>query len=184
MKPPNTSLPPPPIDQFAFTSRHEGKHPHIYLDNRGLPTAGIGFLLRNEQACAALPWEPNTAAALTDYRVVRTKPKGYRAAWYGQFCTARLSENVMGALFKQKIGEFRRAITRHWQLEQLPLAAQIALVDMAYTLGAQGLTAYIELASAVRARDWDTAAAECHRGGVSIRRNADTAYLFQQCRAA
>lgn len=166
------------VDQWSFTAPFEGVVPHLYLDTTGLPTCGVGFAVPTEQQLLRCgPWLPNALTALADYRRVRVAERGHVAAWYERHCTARLSEPTMRAVFVSRVTECRRAI-RDWELERLPDAAQVALVDMAYNLGAAGLGRYDKLQAAVRACDWATAAAECHRRGVQPARNTATAALF------
>jgi len=62
-----------------------------------------------------------------------------------------------------------------------PEPAQLALFDMAFNLGVSGLfRKFPKMIAAVRARDWATAAAQCHRNGIQDARNEETADLFRQ----
>lgn len=167
-------------EQWAFTAPWEGIVRHMYLDTAGYVTVGVGFMLPNEAAVRQYTWMPSTVAALTDYRRVKVAEKGHRASYYAPLCGAWMSEPVMRAIFRLRISELRQALSRDWQLEQLPTSVQLALVDMGYNLGVAGLSRYVQLSAAVRARDWQTAAAECYRRGIGDKRNNATRDLFAQ----
>ena len=62
--------------------------------------------------------------------------------------------------------------------------AQEALFDMAFNLGLGGLKKFPHMLRAVDAGDWATAAAQCHREGISEERNRATAALFLQAGAS
>ena len=61
-----------------------------------------------------------------------------------------------------------------------PEPVQEALFDMAFNLGLGGLKKFTTLLHAVNTGDWATAAAQCHRIGISEERNRATAALFLQ----
>jgi hypothetical protein len=55
---------------------------------------------------------------------------------------------------------------------------------MAFNLGVNGLISHFpRLIAAVKARDWKTCAAQCHRNGISDERNQKTLDLFRQALA-
>lgn len=177
-------------DQWSFTSPFESVVPHLYKDSLGFITCGVGFLVTDEQSLGRFPWQPNTQAAIADYRLVKAEPferKGtdgkmrpQPARHYMQLCKARLSELGMRAVFAVKVAEMQRAITQDWKLAQCPEAARIALIDMAFNLGPRGLNEFAKLHRAVINGDWATAAKECHRAPpVSEARNEATAFLFR-----
>jgi hypothetical protein len=124
------------------------------------------------------PWHPSVATARGDFRELLTMPAGHPPLFYRRVACARLSDPDIRHIFELKIAQFRRTIGVRWQLETLPECVQIALVDMAFTLGAGGLGEYIRLSRAIMARDWTGAAAESGRGGVSPARNAATMQLI------
>ncbi len=175
--PPPIPLLPATLDQWSFTSPFEGVIKHLYLDSEGLPTCGVGFLVATEDACSKLPWQPSVQAALADWRLVKSQPKGFAAKHYAAFCKASLSNQSMRLLFTMRVNEFRRQIA-DWHLERYPLEAQIALLDLAYNLGPGGLAKYAKLRAALERRNWVAAAEECSRRGVQQRRNDATRALF------
>lgn len=165
------------MDQWSFTAVFEGIIPHLYLDTRGNPTCGVGFLVVNEFELRKLPWSPDSQAATADYQLVRAAPFGRPAPYYARFCKARLPEPAMRQIFDVKIAELRKQLFG-WHLERCPERVQIALLDMTYNLGVAGLNKFAKLRRAVDFRDWPTAAAECRRNGVQQARNMATTELF------
>lgn len=166
------------LSQWSFTSPHEGVVPHLYVDTRGHVTCGVGFLIPDENALERYPWHPSVATARADYHELQTMPAGKLPIFYRRVTCARLLEADMRRIFDLKIAEFRRAIGVRWRLENQPECVQIALVDMAYTLGAAGLGKYANMYRAIMARDWSTAAHECDRRGVGDSRNHATGKLI------
>lgn len=173
-------LPPPPprVTQWSFTSTFEGVVPHLYVDSRGHMTCGVGFLVPNEAALDAYPWHPSIATARADWRVLRSMPPGHTPGYYRRAACARLTDADVRRIFDVKVAEFRAAIDKRWRLATQPECVQIALVDMAYALGAGGLAEYRRMYAAVMRRDWPAAAAECKRGGVQPSRDAATMALI------
>lgn len=168
------------MDQWSFTSPFEGAVPHLYLDTRGNVTAGVGFLVFDEATLGRLPWRPSVQDAIADFHHVRIAEKGHAASFYKPMCKARLNEIDMRRLFDLHVTAFRKQIDPAWHLNNWPECAQIALVDMAFNLGAGGLAKYRKLHVAVFARQWAVAAAECTRNGVGVARNEATRQLFLQ----
>lgn len=166
------------MNQWSFTAPHEGIVTHLYLDTRGNPTCGVGFLVPDEATLVRLPWRPNVGAAIADYHNVKEAGPGHVASYYKRFCKARLDELDMQRLFDAHVHAFRKQIDPVWKLAQWPEPVQIALVDMAFNLGAGGLNKYRKLQSAVFARQWALAADECSRGGIGAARNEATRQLF------
>jgi len=60
----------------------------------------------------------------------------------------------------------------------LPDGPRLALFDMAWNLGLNGLSKFRKLISACNDKNWDVAAVECHRSSSRAARNEDTASLF------
>ena len=126
----------------------------------------------------ALPFKPSITAA--EWAALMAKPKACPASFYQAVTKGRLSDDAIYALFDAdvaaKISQLTAVI---YGYENLPDGPQAALLDMAFNLGVGGLTkGYPKLMAAVKAGDWQTAAAECHRNGISADRNQQTANLF------
>ena len=171
------------MDQWSFTAPHEGIVPHLYLDTRGNPTCGVGFLVPDEKALVKLPWQPNVQAALADYWAVKRAQPGRVASAYRPLCKARLTEADMRALFDEHVRSFRKQMDPTWKLALHPEPVQIALTDMAFNLGVGGLNKYRKLHTAVFAQQWRVAAAECSRRGIGQARNDATRALFLSAEA-
>lgn len=172
--------PKPPLTQWAFTSPHEGVIPHLYLDKRRNVTCGVGFLVREVHELDQYPWMPSVATARGDWaELIRPGVlAGQLPGYYRRICCARLSTESMRAVFEDKVELFRRDIRAHWALEQQHPLVQIALVDMAFQLGAAGLKRFRKLHAAVMSRDYRAAASESYRRDAQARRNLATAALF------
>lgn len=167
------------VGQWSFTASHEGIIPHLYLDTRGSVTCGVGFLVRDQAELVRLPWSPSAQNAIADWHLVRAAKPGLPASAYKALgLKARLSELDMRRLFDLHVATFRKQIDPAWHLAQWPECVQVALVDMAFNLGAAGLAKYRKLQVAVFARQWVVAADECKRGGIGDARNAATRQLF------
>lgn len=172
----------PTLTQWAFTSPFEGVVQHLYLDSRGYVTCGVGFLVASKAALDQYPWHPSVEMARLDYDALSRLPAGgnYAARYYAQLTSARLRRADMLRLFEEKVAGFRMQIAKLWKLDTLPLEAQIVLVDMAYNMGARRLSKFVNLRAAIERRDWATAAKECSRRGVPVKRNGASAALLAQ----
>ncbi len=174
------------MDQWSFTAPFEGVIRHLYIDSAGKITAGIGFLLPDEAACARLVWDPNVQEAVADFRQLRELPEfaqpknKFAAGHYQPMVHAYLSPLFMHYEFARRMDAFRRQL-RDWRLENAPMQAQIAVLDLCYNLGPAGVNRFVKLKAAVQAKDWAAAAEECHRNGVSNARNAATSSQFLAC---
>jgi GH24 family phage-related lysozyme (muramidase) len=168
------------MDQWTFTAPFEGIVPWLYKDSKGNVTCGVGFLVADEDALRRLPWSPSFEYARLDFQAVHDAPAGHTPAFYKPLCKARLSDVSMRAVFDRNVTAVRTALGP-LHLERCPLPAQIALVDMAYNLGAANLLSvkkWPHLLAAVRAGQWAIAAEECHREDIQPARNAATRALF------
>lgn len=161
------------------TERDEGRVPHLYLCSRGHVTVGVGHKLNSLAEALALQLAPRDAIA-TDYEAVRSGPKGYIASWYARLTTARMADPDIDSLLAEDIQRFLAALRARLPIyDELPAPARRAVFNMAYNLGLSGFGKYVRLRSALLARDWERAASECHRRGISEERNARTAEWFR-----
>ncbi|HEY7392294.1 MAG TPA: hypothetical protein VH640_27495, partial [Bryobacteraceae bacterium] len=79
------------------------------------------------------------------------------------------------------IERFQEALTKTFpQWSTFPEPAQEALFDMAFNLGIAGLHKFPKLLAGVNSQNWEIAAAECQRQGISEARNQETASLFRR----
>jgi GH24 family phage-related lysozyme (muramidase) len=168
-------------DQWDFTSRFEGVVPHMYLDTRGLVTAGVGFMLPDVRAAQLLfsSFPPQTVA--NDFARIRSMSPGKPARVYALACRCTLSKAEMEDGFESRVASIEYSLSTIFpSWSTFPRPAIVALVDMAYNLGVGALrNRWPHLRDALSSHDWARCAVECHRDGVSAERNLATANLFQ-----
>lgn len=167
-------------------ARWEGFTTWLYLDTRGLVTVGIGNLLRDVQACRALPWQVDGRQAATAevdaaWTAVRAQQPARAASSYASATRIRLTQGEVLALAERRLtGEFLPGLRRLYPgWDTFPAPAQRALLDMAWNLGLGGLAKFRHLAGAVSARDWAAAARSCGRITSRPERNEFTRQLFR-----
>ena len=184
-------------DYFDDLQAHEGCCTWLYCDSRGYVTTGIGNLVADADACASLPWqhalsnvggspapvpdEPKrTAYANVLNAFGPTKPS---AMSYRSISDLRLTLDFVVGLVEQRLeAEFIPGIQELCpSFDEFPLPARRALVDMAYNLGVHGLSHFNLMLTACNARDWATAARQCHRSTCRDSRNDWTAQMFASC---
>jgi GH24 family phage-related lysozyme (muramidase) len=105
---------------------------------------------------------------------------GLPAIRYQGLSQRRMNEQSVDALLTADVEAFSAALTERlpaWT--RYPEPAQQALFDMAYNLGVGGLLKFRKMLAACAAGHWETAAAECRRGGIADDRNNETAALFR-----
>ena len=166
---------------------HEGVVPNLYLDTLGLVTCGVGHMIPNANAMAGIPMvrSDSSEASLADkvtewYRVKHLEPARL-PAYYEANTTLRMTPGAITSLQDNDVDGFRQGLRSSLPgFDAFPEPAQEALLDMAFQLGARGLVdKFPHLVASVKARDWKTCAAECHRAGIQDWRNAATADLFR-----
>lgn len=174
-------------DYFGDLAAHEGCCTWLYCDAWGNATTGIGNLVADADACAALPW-----TGTDDPRDVYTRvlnafgPVKPGSSAYANLSDLRLTLDVVTGLVSQRLeAEFLPGLRRLCPgFDGFPLAARRALVDMAYNLGVGGLAKFVHLLAACNAGDWETAEAQCHRSTCRDSRNGWTANMFAAAAAA
>ncbi|WP_138567681.1 pesticin C-terminus-like muramidase [Pseudoalteromonas phenolica] len=176
--------------------RFEGEIAHLYLDSRGNPTIGVGFLMANAQQFCALnlvhkkSGKPaSNCEKQAEYKKISKQETGYKASWYAQFCELTLPSHETDKILHEHIAQFKQELSRVFnkqngfdcQFEQMPLSAQYALLDMAFNLGTPHLAKnWPKLHQAIKQQDWHCAAQECSRRHIQSERNAATEQLFKQ----
>jgi GH24 family phage-related lysozyme (muramidase) len=167
----------------------EGSIPHMYKCTGGKVTIGVGHAIEDVATACALSWTRNGSPASADqvradFAAVDAAAKGAVARTYEPLTSCRMSPEAIDALLEADIQRFVQGLRKIVpDFDQLPDPAQEALFDMGFNLGIGGLQKFQNLLAAVAARDWNRAAAECHRRGISDTRNAETAALFRQAGA-
>lgn len=169
--------------------RSEGEVPYMYLDTEGLVTVGVGNMLRDVVAAQALPFvdrktrkKATKDQIKTDYETVRKQTKGRLYTFYKPHTKLDLPQVDIDRLLNARIDEFLKLLKGKFpDFDDYPMDAQEALFDMAYNLGvAKLMREFTKFVKAVKDQDWETAAAQCKRGGISETRNRHTRELFEK----
>jgi GH24 family phage-related lysozyme (muramidase) len=183
----------------------EGEFPYMYLDSVNNVTVGIGCLLRSVAEAQALKFvyrhdqarekdgqqvvvaRQGDAASgeeiAADFKSVRAESgQGWRASAFEKVTRLDLPTAEIDRIFFDRVATFEKQIKGHLpDYDRYPAPAQLALLDMAFNLGTNGLmTKFPKLIQAAKDRKWAIAAAQCHRASVSAERNRRTAELFSE----
>ena len=164
----------------------EGRVPYMYRCTGGKVTIGIGHAIETPADALNLPCSidgrPATGAEIqAGYANVAAAQIGLIAQAYAPLTRARMADADIDALIAADVASFETSLAAalpNWNT--YPAPAQAALFDMAFNLGLGGLRKFPHLLAAVDAGQWDVAAAQCHRQGISEVRNRQTADLFLQ----
>jgi GH24 family phage-related lysozyme (muramidase) len=177
------------VEELADPTR-EGCATWPYCDSRGYVTVGIGNLLATAEACVALPFHHViTGEEASDdekrfgwARVAQARTPGASANAYRNTSTLRLTREYVFELAATRIERtFIPGIKRLCHdFDAWPEPAQRGILDMAYSLGIAGLSRFVNFLGACQARDFETAAKECHRHDARESRNAWTAAMFRE----
>lgn len=176
---------------------YEGRYNHLYLDTVGKVTVGIGHMIPNKFAISSvplftvlnnLPATPATAAQKqAEFDQIAKQKRNYRAGWYKQFCKLVMQEadidrqrdHHIDSFYKELIALYSTRRGFQKEFDQFPAAAQIALFDMIFNLGATKLKGqFIKFNAAIKSEDWKTAGIESYRPHVSPSRNNYVNQLF------
>ena len=166
--------------------RSEGNIPHMYRCTGGRVTVGIGHAIKGEDEAVRLPFVDSSGAKAAEvavregYRRVQGAPSDLKAQAYAQFTHLVLAGADIDTLLRSDIDEFVSGIRAEYpEWDSWPERVQEAVFDMIFNCGPAGFRKFKRLIAALKALDWATAAAECHRQGISEGRNAETAALFR-----
>jgi GH24 family phage-related lysozyme (muramidase) len=177
-------------------SGFEGSIPYMYLDTAGKVTVGVGNMLPDVASAQALsfvvrpgpgsdlsmPPIPATADQIAaDFASVTQQTQGLLASRYRQFTTLDLPGDAIAALLASRVQGFTaQLIATFPSFNDYPSQACAAIFDMAFNLGLKKLmNTFPTFVRAVRAADWITAAAQCHRlPPISDTRNNWTQFQF------
>jgi GH24 family phage-related lysozyme (muramidase) len=174
-------------DIFRHFEKHEGVIPHMYLDTAGKVTIGIGFMIPDPHSALAyrLTNRVSGAAAtsqekLADWTQVAQQTKGKLAQSYRKFTQLDMSDDDVRRVLDDKLRGFAESLrTRFAAFDTFPPSAQLALLDMIFNLGPNGLfKGFPMMCKAAGRLDWAKCAAECKRLGISNGRNDQTRGLF------
>lgn len=174
---------------YDFNEPLEGVVPWMYLDVKGFVTVGVGNLLPDADAAAALPFFPDGSPdapagddekrqGWTDVHARQDLARvGHRA--FKTVCNLRLSADDIRALVDAKLLSNESILLRAFPgFPDWPADAQLGLLSMAWALGAAFPATWPRFSAACRALDFDGAAAECRmqetgNPGVVPRNNAN-----------
>jgi len=165
----------------------EGNIPHMYLDTKGLVTAGIGHMIPNLDWAQQIPFvgrntgAPASAGDIqTDYQAVAAAVKGQGPGAYTGITALDLPDGWAVQDASQRLqGEYLPPLKAQYPAyETYPQPAQIALLDMIYNLGGPGLAKFVQFKAAVVAGDWQLASQQCYRNGIQLARNNWAAQQF------
>jgi GH24 family phage-related lysozyme (muramidase) len=179
----------------------EGSIPHMYLDSRGFVTVGVGKMLPTPAEAVGIRFvhrgglQPASAAEITAaYLAVRGAVANRQASAYRNLTDLDLAPGESDRLLNQELQRAEdgaRDLFGGWN--HFPLAAQLALLDMVYNMGAgraitaaerqaggreHGLYQFHRLREAVAREDWVAASRECHRIGIQASRDTWTRNKF------
>jgi len=173
-------------DYYPIAQRFEGEIPWLYLDTAGLVTVGIGRMIPDPDAMAAVDMVDGAGAPAGDaakraaYAAVHAAQdrKGQVAGAFKDLTPLRLTQAGSRALFDASFATlFGEAKTIFKDVAggfgAWPQDVQLATFDMAYNLGPQRLYDLFPTfrEQGLAKRDYKTCADECERGGIGQARN-------------
>jgi len=144
-----TSIVPPVISSgdiikqiISRVKKHEGVSPKKYIDSRGIPTVGVGFNLKRSDADQKLK-----SVGANPVKVKQGKQS--------------LNNNQIETLLVGDLKTSKEAANRIvGNLTQHPAGVQGVLVEMAFNLGATGLSEFKNFVNAVKSKNYTVAAKE------------------------
>jgi GH24 family phage-related lysozyme (muramidase) len=184
----------PKLKQF------EGVASYMYDDTAGNVTVGVGNMLPSVAAAQKLAFvrRPDIAAKppvlagpaspdeiKMDFDNVNKQPAGKLVTYYKQFTKLDLPETVIDQLLQANVRAFTTTLSATFpDFNTYPNEACAAIFDMAFNLGVGKLTSqFPSFCTAVKAEDWATAAAQCHRLGIQESRNTWTKAQLEKAAA-
>jgi len=182
---------------YKSLEQFEWRVNHLYLDNKGNVTVGVGHLISSRTEMANIPMystqrkAPSNRATLAEKQAefdnVTKQSKGYVAHWYKQHTTLIMQNLDINNQLNHHIDAFYKELIRYYtksngfksDFDNFPVEAQIALFDMAYNMGLPKFkTQFINFNAAVKIEDWATASKESSRFDVKKFRNDYVKALF------
>jgi len=164
----------------------EGSVAWMYLDTRSNVTVGVGLMLPDRATASALAFvdaagDPSAPADIAaDFDRVSALAPAMRPQFYRAPTSPQLPQTVIDANLSEVLTRFEATVRAGLAgYDALPDSAKMALLDMAYNLGPNGLLkGYPKMLQAVETGNWAEAAAQCARGGIGAARNAWTSQQF------
>ena len=150
---------------------HEGLIPWLYCDSLGYVTVGVGDKV-TERTVTTMPFVRLSNGAAVDSeaklaafaRVKAFFHAGLTASAYTACSDLRLSADYCRRRLELRVkSEFVPAVEKHCpQFERFPTEAKLALVDIAYNVGAAGFGKFQTLIARCNARHFGAAARAVH----------------------
>ncbi|HWO14805.1 MAG TPA: hypothetical protein VNN80_35120 [Polyangiaceae bacterium] len=181
-----------------YITRDEGEVAHMYLDTKGLMTVGIGNLIDPVSLATPLPFQfkaVNKAKAPAgrvathaeieaEWKFIKNHPdrakfisKGHRQC--EPVTDLELSSANIRQLFDNKTADNERQLRGYFSdYDFWPADAQIALMAMAWGLGAGFPARWPKFTAACRKKDFDAAAADSRVKTWRAHRNEGSLRLF------
>jgi GH24 family phage-related lysozyme (muramidase) len=157
----------------------------MYRDTVGKVTVGVGLMLPDAKAAETLPFVRGARAATqeeiaAEYARVDAMMLGRASAFYKIPSSLELTQQTIDAELKSVLESFEADLRIQFPLyDALPDGVKMALLDMIYNLGPEGLfKGFPHLVAAVEAGAWAHAAEHCMRRGPSAARNTWTQQQF------
>ena len=170
---------------LAKIEAFEGSIPWMYRDTVGKVTVGVGTMLPDAAAAQRLAFQlagrpAGTQEIQSDFERVDALPMGRAALFYRQAGRPELPKPDIDELLRTVLTTMESTLRAHLTgYDAFPDGVKMALLDMAYNLGVEGLlTGYPRLIHCVQAADWPGAAAASFRHGPGAARNAWTRQMF------
>ena len=169
---------------LAQLKEFEGCVPWMYRDSVGRVTVGVGLMLPDAAAACGLPFTvgsgvgvPATAEQIEgDFARVSALTMGRLPSFYRAMGSLELPEAAIDERLRAVLTGFEATLqARLAGYDTLPDGVKMALLDMAYNLGPEGLLqGYPRMIHAVETGAWAEAAAQSGREGIGAARNAWT----------
>jgi GH24 family phage-related lysozyme (muramidase) len=170
---------------LAKLKEFEGCVPWMYRDTVGKVTVGVGLMLPDAKAAETLPFVLGARAATpeeitAEYARVDAMAPGRASAFYKIPASLELTQQTIDAKLQSVLEGFEANLRIQFpHYDDLPNGVKMALLDMIYNLGPEGLfKGFPHLVAAVEAGAWAQAAEHCMRRGPSAARNAWTRQQF------
>lgn len=160
--------------------------PYMYLDVAGQVTVGIGHGILDAPAACAIAFRKADGSTAADQEITKefnalhalsSEQRGREQKWPAKYfegrTTLRIDEESAYNLAATDIRAKEKDIKRNFpEYDTYPSAVQEALLDMVFSMGmGKLLRSYPSFCDAVKRRDWKTAAEQCRRKNVQLKRN-------------
>lgn len=181
----------------TFTEGFEGHVRKFYRDVEDLVSIGDGLLAEpigliagldfvNDADGSIAAWSDVTAAWMAVKTAKIDASKGGKYREFAALTRVSATDEALAHLESVKLASIEAAMRRVFPAwDTWPADAQLATLSMCWAMGAGRIPAsYPHFISACRARDWNTAAVQCHMSEVDQtdsfkRRNVANAMMFR-----